>query len=320
MSARPLAAPLWRRYGLTALQALVSLALVFWLTRQIDWGGFWRTLAGADPLLMLLACANYYVGLLINSVKWRLALKIEGRDAPLGALLRWYLIGGFANNLLPTSVGGDVLRGYYANRRIGSLLATSRSILADRLTGLLGAVLLALVGVATLLGQPGPALLLALALPAGLGLLWALRANLHRLPAALQPLAGRLRDLLGLYARRPGALLALLALALLFQVSAGLGSWWILRSVGLDLPLVPVVLATAVVSVSGVLPISINGLGLNESLVIGLLAAFQQPRDRMLAGLVLGRVLLLLVSLAGALPLALERREEPPPAQEETRE
>lgn len=79
-------------------------------------------------------------------------------------------------------------------------------------------------------------------------------------------------------------------------------------AVGINLSLITVVLVTALVGLSGLLPISINGWGVREALIVTLLTPFGTPPDRLLAAALLGRFLLLIVTLAGGILLIFEQR------------
>jgi hypothetical protein len=60
--------------------------------------------------------------------------------------------------------------------------------------------------------------------------------------------------------------------------------------------------------VLGVLPIAINGWGVRESVFVTLLAPLGAAPGDILAGVLLGRALVLALSLVGAAPLLLERK------------
>jgi uncharacterized membrane protein YbhN (UPF0104 family) len=155
-----------------ALQVAVAAALLGWLAATSGWEELWRALASAPPALCVLLLGMYYVGVALSCWKWSVLLHVEGLHVPFIRLFRWYLIGVFAGNYLPTEIGGDLGRGLVAGRATGQPLSVARSILAERLSGLAVLIALALAGVATLLGQPALAAVgLALGLVgAGLGL------------------------------------------------------------------------------------------------------------------------------------------------------
>jgi len=77
-------------------------------------------------------------------------------------------------------------------------------------------------------------------------------------------------------------------------------------AVGVDLPFLTVVPIAALVGLIGLLPVSINGWGVREVLIVTLLTPLGAPADRVLAGALLGRFLVLVVTLVGGVLLWLE--------------
>jgi uncharacterized membrane protein YbhN (UPF0104 family) len=186
-----------------------------------------------------------------------------------------------------------------------------------------GAILagpLAWLGLIVLRGQILPALVLA----AGALCLLAVAALLLRrsravaqaqqpgrwgwLPARLRGAAQLIGPQLAGYLGSPSLLGAVFAISLAFQLLAGYGVWLNLSAVGAQLPLHVVVLATAIAGVAGLLPITINGWGVREGLFVALLTPFGATAGQALAGALLGRCLVLLVTLPGAALLVLGRR------------
>ncbi len=91
------------------------------------------------------------VGFLVNfssALKWHMLTKVRDLGAGYWRVFSYYLIGQFYNLILPTSVGGDVVRAYelgkFSDRQADSLA----SVFVERYTGVL--VLLALAGIAVL--------------------------------------------------------------------------------------------------------------------------------------------------------------------------
>jgi uncharacterized membrane protein YbhN (UPF0104 family) len=302
----------WRQ-ALSMLQAIVSLGLIVWLLQRVSWQSLLQTLSGASLGFMALACCTYYIGVVVNCYKWRVTLAIESLSAPLPRLIGWHLIGSLASNVLPTSVGGDVVRGYYAIRNLGRAMATSRSILVERLSGLLMTMLLAWIGLVLTVDQ----LALALAILAA-SLVGAVCGGVaikyaERLPWRLPLVFRKLSSLIAIYCDQPRSLALIALLSFLFQLLAGLGVWCNFRAVQLDIPFLDILLISSIISIAGLVPISINGWGVSESLFLILLMPLHLPESGILAGLLVGRALLLLVSLAGAPPLLFELRRSQSP-------
>lgn len=309
-----------RRRARLALQLIVSVALLVWIVKSVSWPELLATVADASPLLMALACGLYYLGVALSCWKWRLLLQLEQIELPFGRLFRWYLIGAFAGNYLPTEVGGDLGRGLVAGRATGRPLAIARSILIERLSGLLFMLAIAWVGLIVVLGQNALALGIALAglgalivggvvlrHPMGMPLGGALHGLWRRAPGRLRAMIADSLAAGGRYLQRPRAMAMVAALSLAFQILAGVGVWLNLLAVGAAPPLAITVLIAAMAGVVGMLPITLNGWGVREGLFVALLTSYGATASQALAAALLGRALILLVTLPGALSLALER-------------
>jgi uncharacterized membrane protein YbhN (UPF0104 family) len=259
-------------------RVLGSAALLGVLAWRLDWRQLGEAFAGFDLRFGGLALAVYVAAQLVSSLRWRLLAAPLGFSQPWRRYVALYFVGMFFNLVLPTSVGGDVVRAWYlggsapGKRRLGPALL---SVLAERGSGV--AVLAGLACAA--------APFVPLRLPGWMvGALWALAAGLVLGLASLPllPLAGGLplvgRRLLPAaavvrtYARRPGLLTVVTLLSLLVQVGSVAQVW--LVSVGLGLEVAPGYLAVAVplLTLLTLVPISVNGMGLREVGLVVLLA------------------------------------------------
>ena len=122
-------------------KSVATALLLWWVLRQVDIESGIRLLADSD--FALLAAATVVLALLMvpATLRWRYVLRNLGLDYPYGLLLQWNLAAGFFNNILPTGVGGDVLRAEWS-RRSGLKIATAWSVvygLANLISSLPGA-------------------------------------------------------------------------------------------------------------------------------------------------------------------------------------
>lgn len=134
---------------LKALFSLAFLAIAFTMVRTER---FHELFHSFDPLYFVLSFAVMFLMLMVSCWKWRTLLALQGHLLPFFSLIRIYLIGYFYTNLLPSSIGGDVVRSFYTGRRIGSQGHAAVSVFLERFTGIL--LLLVLVILAPLL-RPG---------------------------------------------------------------------------------------------------------------------------------------------------------------------
>ncbi len=125
-----------------------SVALLAFLAWRIDWRHIAACFAGLRAGWWLAALGLYGLIQLLSSVRWSLLAGPLGFRQTFGQFLAIYYVGMFFNLVLPTSVGGDVVRAWYLNGRSGRKAAAVLSVLADRVSGLLMLIAIACVGVA----------------------------------------------------------------------------------------------------------------------------------------------------------------------------
>jgi uncharacterized protein (TIRG00374 family) len=266
--------------------SLLLLALLAWTT---DWHRVAEDFSHLRWGLWLASVGILVGAQFVSTLRWQMLARPLGFRAPLGRLFAIYFIGMFFNLVLPTSVGGDVVRAWYladagnAAPPTGRRLAAFVSVFVDRLNGLL--VLLAIACVAAAFcPTPLPARItwsvwgLAVAAVVGLvGIAVAPRLPLPlkrfpRLRDKLHSWRDRLTTAFGLYVRQPRLVLAVSALSLVVQVANIVLVWLIGVALGVSVPLSHYCLVVPLVAILTLVPISLNGMGVREFAMIVLLA------------------------------------------------
>ena len=263
----------WRLLG--------SVVLVGVLVWRIDWAQAAGALAHAHWGLWAAGLGVYLFAQVVSSVRWRMLSRVQGFGGSQLRYLAYYFIGMFFNLVLPTSIGGDMLRTWYlVTREAGAIPKERRqaagflSVTGDRLNGLV-----ALIGVAVIAAFCCPTPLPPWILWIVRGLTIAAVVGLLAVPWAGPLLASRprLRWLAynaSLYAKDPKTLFLATLLSFVVQGANVLLAW--LMGEALRLPVPPAyygVLAPLVTLVS-LLPISLNGMGLRELATVVLLHPF----------------------------------------------
>ena len=295
------------RRSLRLVQAGISLALIVWLLTGVSWREVLAILVNAHGSIIAIVCVLYYVGVVLSCLKWTLALRVESTPAPFPRLVRWYLIGAFISNFLPTDIGGDLGRGFYAGRFTGKMGAVARSIFIERLTGLAAMGVLAIASLPVIDQKIANGIVIAALIIALLAVAGILAGRLGS--ATCPQITGfldKVYDSGKRYIHAPDTMAVMLILSLAFQTLAGAGVWLNMLAVGVDLPFLTVVPIAALVGLIGLLPVSINGWGVREVLIVTLLTPLGAPAYRVLAGALLGRFLVLVVTLVGGVLLWLE--------------
>lgn len=266
--------------------SVALLAVLAWRQRD-KWDQIGSAFAHLNLTLWLLAVGVYLAVQLVSSVRWRMLGRVQGYDAPMGAYVAYYYIGMFFNLVLPTSVGGDVVRVWYlANRdgtgpRDGRRMAALVSVMAERVNGIVVLVVLACVAV---IFSPtrlppwisGTVAALGAAAAAGLIGLPVLNWLFHKYPRVgqhprLSPLHRLLTGWLA-YRGHPGILFGVTALSVFVQVG-NVVMWWLVgEALGLQVsPWYYGVLVPLVSLVATFVP-TIGGLGAREAATVILLA------------------------------------------------
>lgn len=87
-------------------------------------------------LYLLLSFLLSPVMIMVSCLKWKMILDVGGSRVPFMTLFRIYLIGYFFSNMLPSTVGGDVVRSYYAGKVINDQSYSAIAIFIERFSGI----------------------------------------------------------------------------------------------------------------------------------------------------------------------------------------
>ena len=117
---------------------LVAIVLIVLLIRQEGWTEIVDSLKQISPGSFFMALAALLISRIFVIARWHVLLQSGGVNIPFRRTTELTLMGLFASNFLPTTVGGDVVR-LAGVMQMGFDRAVSlASIAADRLVGLTG--------------------------------------------------------------------------------------------------------------------------------------------------------------------------------------
>lgn len=296
----PLASPPWlaggaksaavTRWSLFA-KVLVSAALLAFLARKVEWHVISERLAGAAPGPLLAVLALLVASLLAAAFRWRMLVQQGGARMPLVPAVQWTFAGQFFGQVLPATVGGDLVRGFLAYRSGLPWRDVVAGVVLDRVAALLASVVLIFSGLPLLAERAaGESLSLAWTVLASLALLMGLgiALSLDRLPLPLslteRPLVA---NILGLARRlrhglRSPAGFAGLAVSLLIHLNTVVIV--VLIGIGLGVPISPLAafLVVPLAILAAAIPISLNGWGVREGVMVTGLGLFGVPASEAL--------------------------------------
>jgi len=254
------------------LRIAVSAALLSWVAWKTDWVQLVEAFAGLRIDLWLAALAILVVCQLASARRWQVLARELRFERSLAQMTGYYFIGMYFSLLLPTSVGGDVMRAWYLDGGSGRKLGAFAAVLLDRLNGLLVLIVMACLAV-VLSPTELPAAIVwsvwSVAAAAALGV--AALPVLQRfklVPAARrQQLQTMIQAL-----RAPRALLEATVWSAVVQVGNVLLVWLIGLALGIAVPLSYYFVFVPMVSLLTLLPISVAGTGVREESVARFLA------------------------------------------------
>lgn len=293
LSAAMLAVLLWRVPDVEAHELVPD-----WRPTAVLWG--------------LAAVALTASSIALSAVRWQQVLHALERPTPLPPLLSYYFAGQFVSNVLPTTIGGDVLRVARLTRRNGDGPTSFASVVIERLTGWLVLPVVSMVGLfinrGLLRGESAGrvALLIDLVALVGLLVLLAMASNERLLGRFtghdnwLQFLGAVHLGVDRLRRHRDDAEKVILA-GFAYQGTLVLAGYCAAKVIGIDEAGITAMMAfVPVVLMVQVLPIGISGLGVREAALVLFLSPLGVPNAQAIALGLAFYLLNLVVSLAGA--------------------
>ena len=124
---------------------VVAAAAIGWVLHGQDWQELGKVFQRLSWSYFALSLGTYLAAQLVVAARWWLLLRAQTIHISLFASFRLHLVGLFFNNLMPSSVGGDVLKAYYVTRHTDKRLEGALSVVVDRVVGLTGMTLMAIV-------------------------------------------------------------------------------------------------------------------------------------------------------------------------------
>lgn len=272
---------------------LLAVALLVYLLSRQGWDEILSAVRQISLWEFLLAFALTMVSRFAVAGRWYVLLRSAGVKISPRQTIEINFAGLFASNFLPTTIGGDVIRLAGAIRFNYDRAICVASLVVDRLVGMAGMAMAVPFGLPSLLH--GPALGMASAvLPLKGGWKGIREKSLHLLQRFFQALS--------LWLSHPRSLLAALAFSWVHMACVFASVWLLLGGMGQAASFWLIAGLWSFTYFVTLLPISINGLGVQELIMAFLFtryAGISQASGLTLA--LLMRVLPMFASLPGAL-------------------
>jgi glycosyltransferase 2 family protein len=275
----PILSSRWFKLGL-------SLSLFALLVRSIDFDAFRSQLAAARLDLVGAAFLGYLLSQVLSAYKWQVLARPLGFSYPLRAFVVYYFVGMYINLFVPSTIAGDVGRGFLLAARGGRTSAALQSVLADRVSG--GVMLLWVSAAGFLLFGPtvlpaGVAYGVIAAAILAVGGWWVAPRVVPSLFSPGHPLSGVWGKLIQPYYDHAALLGYACAVSFGFHCLQ-LGLQVVLaNALNLAVPLWYLMLFVPLVHLASALPVSFSGVGVRESGYVAFLTLVGVGRHEALA-------------------------------------
>ena len=301
----------------------VTVFAFWWIFRSVDFGSLSQILRSADLRWMAAGVLLFFISILGCITRWSLL-------APRHPSLTWlfladsFLVGQFFNTFLPTTVGGDAIRGYDLIKATGEWKGALASILIDRLIGFLGFLTFALCAWTVFpTAREDPLVRTAFAGFCGLvAVTFAVLGSRRVLRGMLRPFAkiglgqlqshaAQFQQALRAYLGRPRQLAAASGVTAVIQIAAILTYAVICRALHLAVPLAYLMLTVPIIITLAQIPVSLNGWGIREGATVLFLGRIGVTTEQALSLSLVCALIPILSALLGAGLFLLRQRRKP---------
>lgn len=305
-----------------AVRLAVTAFAFWWALRLVDLESLRRVLGGTNPRWLLAGIVLFFLSQAGCVARWRIL-------APAHPSVKWpfladsFFVAQFFNTFLPSTIGGDVIRGYDLIKATGEWKASLASILLDRLIGFSGSVCMASVAwTLSPMARQDPVVRTAFAVMWGLvTVACAVLGSRRVLGTMLRPFSKIGLGTLGSHARQfqealrvtlrdPRRMLGAVGWTGFIQLTWILVFGAVARALHSSVPFLYLVLVVPIIMMFAQVPVSLNGWGVREGAAVLLLGRIGVPAAEALSLSLLCAMIPFLSGIAGAVLFLARRRKK----------
>ena len=296
------------------LRVLVSAFAFFCLIKfgKVDFNTAIKYLLKVYPLYFILAFLSYFGAILIAGLRFYFSSQVLGFNKKYYQLLQLNFVGAFFNNFLPTTFGGDALRGYYLKK--GSHISMPKAaacIVYERYTGVI--VLFWAASVAFILQGFGFISKNAWQMPSQIKLITHIGSFVTIFVIPFLPQISKLFfgksnwlhkkviEPIIVYWQDLKLMSRIISLSIVLQVFVFVAHYFIARSLNINIPLSYYLIFYPLTTIAGFMVPSLNGLGVREGTYIYFLSKVGINSDQGLAFSICWLIILLFISFIGGI-------------------
>lgn len=126
---------------------VISGILLFLISKKINFNELIIQAKSTSVFILVITFSLTVSKKVIESFRWKLVLESKKYKEKLIRLFSLYMIGGFFNIFLPSTLGGDTLRILYVKRKELSLKTATSTVLFERMIGLYSIFIMAIIAI-----------------------------------------------------------------------------------------------------------------------------------------------------------------------------
>ena len=268
-------------------------------------------LKGANPLYFAAAVALYFVSLLAIAFRLRSVVQVQGTKLSVAAAYYVNLIALFFNNVLPSTVGGEMVKAYYLYKDSEGSVSVFSAVVVDRLFGL---VTMLLISISTIFfldtSQGSHKIMGSIVMLAAGTVTFAFfifnrrivdglcQLHIPLLPGVFLEKIREIYRAMYKYREHKGIIGNCFALTVMGQTVYILTNFLLAKSLAMDIPLGFFFFFVPILLVMGVAP-SVNGIGVREATFLFYLSDFTSPEKALALSLLTTFFTILVGIIAG---------------------
>lgn len=314
------------------LRISISIILLVFLFSQVDKKVLFEVIRGANKPLLSIGLLIFFFNYLFCLIRWIMLLKAADIHLPLKRIVISFSGGVFFNLILPSTIGGDLMRSLDLAAHTKKPKEIVATVLLDRLSGYIGLVLMAVAALSvgwkmvrdnSIIFSIG---IISLLLVAILLVLFnnTIYSRINRFLGASG--AGRIKEMIRslhqeihIFRSHRKMILKNIGLSLLVQLTSPLSFYFIALALNIKIGLIYFFVYLPIIGAITLLPISIGGLGLRDASTIFFFAKAGVTKDLAFAMSLISFVFVIFYGAIGGLIYVLtihHRRLQPaqPPA------
>ena len=299
------------------LKFAVSLFFLWWIIFQVNWVEVWEYLQKISVWNLLAFVLVYILGVALSTYKWRRLAMHKDINFSFWVFFKSYYTAIFINNFMPSFIGGDSFKIYKIGKDNNKYKEAASSVIMDRLTGLFGAIILALFFSLVNLGNIWDNKFLFsinVIMLSGL-ILWFLvikffgsreiKTSFSRINKIINTSINEINS----YNGKSNELKKATLFSLLFNFVGVAGVNYILFwSMGIDIRVLDYLSIIFLISIVSSIPISINNIGIKEWAYITFFGFFGLNPTAVISVAIVSRIIQMIISFF-ALPIYLNDRK-----------